>query len=130
MGANEYWVRVNQIVPSLNEYLHLHWAVKSKVKETFLEEFILVLRHARVPKHNENVKLRAIIYFLERRRRDMSNYGSVLYKFVADGLVREGVIPDDTAKYVSTSEPVADTSRGTKYGYTYIGLQLQGDQSK
>lgn len=46
------------------------------------------------------------IPFLQRRRRDPHNYCGTVVKAVIDGLVEEGLWPDDTPEHVGHREPL------------------------
>ena len=96
---------IGQTPPSLNRWMNFHWAEKDRVKQIFNTEFIYALRRARVPKNNREIFLEAHIFFKDKRIRDASNYGAVLWKFIYDALVCEGTIPDDTAEYVNAETP-------------------------
>lgn len=47
------------------------------------------------------VTVQAVIPFRGHRRRDPHNYTGTVVKAIVDGLVRAGVVPDDTARWVT-----------------------------
>ncbi len=65
--------------------------------------------------------LEAHIFFKDKRIRDASNYGAVLWKFIYDALVCEGIIPDDTAEYVNAETPVLENGEKEE---TIIKLEI------
>ena len=94
-----YSIEISDVPPSLNTYLRLHWSAQQRLKQEW-ECYVraLVNEHGnRCPRPLERVELRAVLFFPVRRRRDSDNYGSTLWKFVFDGLVKAGIIPDDDA---------------------------------
>jgi len=92
--------------PSINQYQHWHWAEKRKEKQYWCIEIWALLKLNGHPKNCRHINVSADIYFTTNRRRDSQNYASTLYKFLDDALVTAGVIPDDTAEYISHDEPV------------------------
>jgi Holliday junction resolvase RusA-like endonuclease len=85
----------------------MHWSKQERERKTFQEMAWAVLSEKgnRCPRGLERIDLHAVLMFPEKRRRDVSNFGAVLWKLFLDALVREGVIPDDTAEYVTCHEP-------------------------
>lgn len=85
------------VPPSLNEYTRMHWAKKERVRKDFQSCVWAALNEKghRCPRGLERVELHAVLVFAKDRRRDSDNFGSVLWKFVQDVLVTEGIIPDD-----------------------------------
>ena len=92
--------------PSINPYQHKHWAIRKRVKDEWVEMIWGYLKEQGHPKNCRHVHVSAYITFKNKRVRDASNYASTLYKFLDDALVTAGVIPDDTAQYISHDEPV------------------------
>ena len=94
-----YICTIPAVPPSLNVYTRMHWSKQARVREAFQELVWAVLNEKgnRCPRGLDRVELRAVIQHTTSRRRDSDNAGATLWKFVQDVLVREGVIPDDTA---------------------------------
>ena len=102
-----YTLEIPLTPPSINLYQHFHWARKRLVKQEWTEwVWALVNQQGRKLKGCKQVHVSATIYFPRGARRDPQNYAATLYKFLDDGLVQAGVIPDDTAEYISHDEPV------------------------
>lgn len=54
-----------------------------------------------------NVEFPVTVYFTvheENRRRDVDNVSATVSKFCLDGLVKAGILPDDSQKYVNKIE--------------------------
>jgi len=102
-----YVCTIPSVPPSNNVYQRLHWAKRERVRKEFQEQLWAVLNEKgnRCPRGLERVELKAVLHFTERRRRDSDNFGATLWKFVQDMLVREGVIPDDTADRCTSYAP-------------------------
>jgi hypothetical protein len=49
-----------------------------------------------------------VLTFTEQRRRDGENFGAVLWKWAADVIVREGIIPDDTPQHIVCHTPAIE----------------------
>lgn len=52
------------------------------------------------------ITVQATLPFATRRRRDPHNYTGTVVKSMVDGLVSAGVVPDDTAEWVTVMDPV------------------------
>ena len=107
-----YTFTIPSVPPSLNVYNHLHWSVRERYRKDFQDEAWAVLNEKgnRAPRGLERIDLRAVLYFTVHRRRDGDNYGAVLFKWLQDVLVREGVIPDDTADRCTSHSPAISVS--------------------
>ena len=84
---------------SLNILLRQHWAKYQKEQKVF---DILVHKFYTENYQGENfrgkqVKIIHTLYFKDRKKRDLSNYGQ---KMMDDSLVREGIIDDDNSSVV------------------------------
>jgi len=91
--------------PSINTYLHKHWRVKKDIKEEWIK-MIWGRLPANHPRNCKHVHIKATITFPIKRTRDAQNYAATLFKFLDDALKVAHVIPDDTAEFISHSEPV------------------------
>ena len=98
--------------PSINQYQHWHWAKKRAIKAEWVRLIWGYLNEQGIYRNSlkgecfSHVHISSTITFTTNRRRDPQNYASTLYKFLDDALVQCGVIPDDTAEYISHDEPV------------------------
>ena len=87
--------------PSLNEWIHAHWAVKARYKQDWDGEVMLALIEecgvTKLPRLIKKANIKIKYYFrVERLKRDYDNYSP---KFLMDGLVGR-VIQDDNDKLV------------------------------
>ncbi len=81
---------------SMNTYRNMHYQVSSKLKRTVSD---YLLRYD-LPKYNK-IAVKYIVFFKDKRKRDLMNFVSVVDKFVLDHLVKIGSLEDDTYNYVS-----------------------------
>lgn len=89
---------------SLNQQERMHWSKWHKEKKEWIYDvFYLVKEQGNaIPKHLDHIKItKIVIYFSQIRTRDESNYEPMIIKPLADALVKAGIIPDDTAKYIT-----------------------------
>jgi len=87
-------------LPGLNEIIAAaksHYAKYSTEKKEYTEEVAWLAKHARLPKF-EKARL-VITWFEPDRRRDPDNIMAG-QKFILDGLVAAGAIPNDSQKYI------------------------------
>ncbi len=88
-------------LPGLNEIIAAaksHYAKYSTEKKAYTEEVAWLAKQARLPKL-EKVYL-FITWFEPDRRRDPDNIMTG-QKFILDGLVAAGVLPNDSQKYIA-----------------------------
>lgn len=101
-----FTLRIPDTPPSLNPWMHWHWAKKRKEKERWVTMITLSLcKGNRCPQDCAHVSVVTRITFARHARRDPLNFAATLYKFLDDALVMAGIIPDDTAEFISHSEP-------------------------
>lgn len=90
--------------PSLNKWSRMHWAESAKIKKqwehdilyTFLQSsMILTKEESTFPWDKANIKIK--FYFKTHAQRDIDNMNQ---KFLLDGLVKAGIIKDDSAKVI------------------------------
>lgn len=89
-------------MPGLNDYVRAERANRyaaSKMKREQTERAGIAAVERRMPGFKGPVEI-AFTWVEQNRRRDMDNV-AFAKKFILDGLVRAGVIPDDTPRYVS-----------------------------
>jgi len=60
----------------------------------------------RMPRPCKRIEIKADLYFIQKRRRDETNYSATLWKLLLDGLVITGIIPDDTAQFVKVANDI------------------------
>lgn len=93
---------------SLND--RKHWAVKARDTAAVRTTVTLLLRQAKVPALRTPVDVELRYTPRDNRRRDRDNLVAT-FKPCVDAIVEHGVIPDDTAEYLSASMPVI-TAKG------------------
>lgn len=113
-GANVYHCTIPLVAPSLNVWMRMHWSKQERARKEFQDALWAVLNEKgnRCPRGFGRVKIRAVLTFKDHRRRDSDNFGAVLAKWTQDVLVREGVIPDDTADHCTFYPPGIVTGDG------------------
>lgn len=79
-----------------------HWTKFYSVIRTWRSTACLLAKEAHIPQQ-QFVKIRAVYYAPDNRRRDTSNIFPTV-KAVIDGIVDAGVLPDDSDKYVKSVE--------------------------
>ena len=93
-------VTFNGKLPGLNEIIKAskaHWACYSKMKKEHTDMFIILTKN--FPKFEEvHIKFN---WYYKNATRDPDNMMAG-QKFVLDALVKNGIIPDDTGKYIKT----------------------------
>lgn len=91
-------LRVNDFPPTLNELNRMHYMQRAQQKEVWE---LLVSHACREygihPMHKVSVTF--AFYFPDKRRRDPDNY-AFSAKFLMDGLVKAGVLQDDSFEQV------------------------------
>lgn len=112
------------VAPSLNQwYAGGHWGSRSKVvNEWHLAIHLLVKQLKIKPIKKFPVIITSISYFKTNRRRDSSNYITA-NKLAEDGLVKAGILPDDSFNFVNESRVMAPVG-GCKKEKTIIRIEL------
>lgn len=105
--SESYVCTVPALPPSLNTWATMHWAYRRRLKQEFQQQLWAVLSEKgnRCPRDVAFVDCKAVLTFRDKRRRDAENFGAVLWKWAADVIVQEGVIPDDTPEYILCHTP-------------------------
>ena len=82
---------------TMNLYRNAHWSALAKAKRKYHEE---VSKFAeQLPKFNK-LSVHYILYFPDKRKRDIDNMTYALHKFLMDSLVEHKVIDDDDVHHV------------------------------
>jgi len=84
---------------SLNLYRNAHYIPLNNAKRSYKDIVGNFLQPHRRKRLNR-VKITYMIYFATQHRRDLSNFLSVVDKFVADSLVDYNIIKDDSFQYL------------------------------
>lgn len=97
---------------SINAAHRLHWAKRRKETDPWRDMTWTVARGALAAYARtrdawpvQAVTIQVALPFRDRRRRDPHNYTGTNVKAVVDGLVRAGVIPDDSPEWATILEP-------------------------
>jgi crossover junction endodeoxyribonuclease RusA len=98
------------IPPSLNQWSRMHWAKAAKIKKQWENDILYTfLSLVRVWKKNEfpyqKAKIKITYYFATKRRRDIDNMNQ---KFILDGIVKAGIIADDSTNVIGQVEVVPE----------------------
>lgn len=92
---------------SLNQAYSMHWSKRRK----YFQDWELVLKMAystlieREAIPQVAMDLEFTFTFAKNTRRDPHNYIATVKKLI-DVLVKEGLVPDDTAEWISVKEPI------------------------
>lgn len=81
-----------------------HWASKRRRLEPWKDAAWATARNARVTRAlgpARPVTVQVVLPFRKAGRRDAHNYTGTVVKAVVDGLVRAGIVPDDTPEWVT-----------------------------
>lgn len=89
------------VAPSLNKFLgRSHWNERHKITKMWYRAIWALCCEQKIkPITKFPVNIRTQSFFADNRPRDRSNWITA-NKFGVDGLVRCGVLPDDSGKYV------------------------------
>lgn len=90
---------IYDLPPTLNELNRMHHFKRAKLKEIW-EWLTLEACQDYEIKPMERVSITFELYFPDKRRRDLDNYSGLGFKFVMDGLVKAGVLKDDSVNEV------------------------------
>jgi crossover junction endodeoxyribonuclease RusA len=83
----------------LNTNNRMHWAKQYRIKKNILEIAQQLATIQRIP-HIERAIVTGLLHQPDRRRRDPHNW-SLTYKEAVDGIVRAGVLTDDSSQYLT-----------------------------
>lgn len=90
---------IYKLPPTLNEMNNVHYMKRAKMKEEWEELVIRACRENGIrPMGRASITLE--LWFPDKRRRDLDNYGGFGFKWILDGLVKAGVLKDDSTDYV------------------------------
>lgn len=82
---------------SMNIYRNLHFQVSNKLKK-MVSEYLLKYEFPNYKK----VRVTYLLYFKDKRHRDLMNFTAVADKFILDHLVNRGCLEDDNYNIVSS----------------------------
>jgi Holliday junction resolvase RusA-like endonuclease len=95
----KYTITIPRIPISQNSSEWRSRWTRIKYKALWHRECWVLLKEAQV-KPMEQVRLSAVVYFPDKRKRDLDNYHAPIFKAACDALVYAGVIPDDDTRYI------------------------------
>lgn len=90
---------------SVNEANKMHWATRRLRLAPWKELTRAAYRATATTKTGVPVEVRITLPFERNARRDPHNYTSTTVKAIVDVLVVEGLVPDDTAEWVTVYDP-------------------------
>lgn len=98
---------------SINQGNTMHWAKRRRILEPWGD---LAWVHARNYRTRNGytpvpVEIQPAYQFRNARRRDAHNYTGTVTKAIVDGLVRAGLVPDDTPEWVTVLDPILTLNR-------------------
>lgn len=93
---------------SINRTKSMHWAARQRALEPWKDLAWAVARNYRVQARGfvpMPITVQAVLPFRTANRRDPHNYTGTVVKAIVDGLVKAGVVPDDTPDWVTVIDP-------------------------
>jgi Holliday junction resolvase RusA-like endonuclease len=101
------------IPPSLNQWSRMHWLKASRIKKQWENDILYTfLSIGKVWKKNEfpykKASIKITYYFSTKRRRDIDNMNQ---KFILDGIVKAGIITDDSIEVIGQAEIVPECDK-------------------
>lgn len=89
-------------------YAGIHWTTRNKHKELFYYE---VLRNKKYIEKPKNYPLELTFSFVFKSRPLDSSNCSYMAKMIEDSLVKIGIIPDDTIKYIKSVKYISEQNK-------------------
>ena len=93
-------------IPSINATHSWHWSKTRQLRAAWKEAGFLYGRQAinrRKGWEQQPVVVPVSLPFAQNRRRDAHNYTGTVIKWLVDGLVAAGIIPDDSIEWLLSS---------------------------
>lgn len=98
---------------SVNRGNQTHWAARKRLLDPWKDAAWVTARNAIIRGQaglihtpgRTPVTVQVVLPFRTRQRRDAHNYTGTNVKAVVDGLVRAGIVPDDTPEWVTVLDP-------------------------
>jgi Holliday junction resolvase RusA-like endonuclease len=91
-------LRIEGIPPTQNEFRRMHHFEIAKRKKEWEEIVRMEVKRQSIEKV-EKVIMTYFFHFADNRKRDADNYATSC-KFIQDGLVKAGILPDDDFEHV------------------------------
>lgn len=108
-------------LPTMNEMINLsktHWAEYREMKAIATNKVVTSILSQNIPKINNKIDIR-IKWVCPNKRHDKDNIASGA-KFIWDGLVKAGIIPNDTWKYQRSTTHLYDIDKVNPYIHVTI----------
>lgn len=99
MSPRAWTLSFPNAAPPMSSNRRVHWRAKAEEQAWWSHATEILVKQAHVP-HLDRCELVVYVTPPDARRRDSDNYVAHLLKPIKDGLVRSGVIDDDTDRYV------------------------------
>jgi Holliday junction resolvase RusA-like endonuclease len=112
-------LRIEGIPPTQNEFRRMHHFEIAKRKKEWEAAVMIEVKRQSIEKVDK-VILVYMFHFADNRRRDADNYATAC-KFINDGLVKAGILPDDNFNCV----PALTIRRGEKVDKPYISIVME-----
>ena len=93
-------LHIPDLSPNLNEVLGMnarHWGIYAGKKRQWADKIYVAVMDQQIMPHKGAVGIELQLTYPTRRKRDPDN---ILLKFLLDGLVKSGIITDDTFEYI------------------------------
>jgi hypothetical protein len=101
-------------------YAGIHWTTRNKHKESFYYE---VLRNKKYIAKPQNYPLELTFNFVFKSRPLDSSNCSYMAKMIEDSLVKIGIIPDDTIKYIKSVKYISKKDKIIKKDMVEIEIK-------
>ena len=110
-----------ELMVSLNNFFPMHYIQKNNVKQAYhkaVKEWVMTL-----PKY-KTIQPNYVIYFNNKRKKDLDNYTFPMHKFLMDALVENKIIEDDNYDYVTK----ITTEFGGLDTENYVVVEIKGEK--
>ncbi|MFT6834394.1 MAG: hypothetical protein ACJA0H_000422, partial [Francisellaceae bacterium] len=108
---------------NINNYRNAHFIVNNKMKKIYHDWVYAQVLEMRLKPITSKISLELTLYRSDKRKIDKGNVLSIHLKYMLDGLVNCGVIPDDNDKIVF-EERFMPTVWGVDVGYVEVVLTV------
>lgn len=105
-------LNIFDVPPSLNQWSRMHWSKAAKIKKQWENDIFYSTRVVKQVDEKvckkmpyKQAKIKITYYFKTKHRHDKDNYTP---KFILDGLVKAGIILDDSDKIIGQTEIIFD----------------------
>lgn len=124
-----YWVYLprktkkdKKVILNFNQYHNWHPHERNDIKQYYMESIASIIRT--LPKYTHIKEITYTLYPKTAATRDTRNITTVVDKFFCDALVNNGIVPDDSYKYI---ENFHDTFGEVCKLYPRVEVTIEGD---